>query len=983
MPTNAYHTSVLEAAKCLSSSPVDAKVLHLNVRGISDINKFNSLRALIDTLDVLIDVIVFTEVKLKSNFPIALYSLRGFNQFSCLRSLQGGGGVIVYIRSNIAAENVCVSSFSSEKVLLNLKFGLSNFRMIAYYRAPCYKNLPEFIEDLEKELSSTDRKTFVIGEININSETLSICQPIMDASSRQYSELLESYGYKVTNNLPTRRASGKVIDHFVTNFHDTLQVHNDTIEVDDSLSDHNIVVSTITFSHNIPRQQGKITRRKVDNLRLVENFPDVHEIVLNCPDADETAEILVGAIKVAVDRSSVVRQFTVKHAEKISDWTSSRTIKLMNEKDKWLRKRRAKPASEKYRKKLREISSILTSLNKSDYEQYITQKVSTRDPKKLWRGLNEVLGRNYNPNTPSLAHNKTTVSDQTLVANLFNKYFISCAQDLVQSANFPSVEQAVELQPLESMFLNSPDVTEIVNIIKTMKPNAAAGYDGIAPLTIKSLIQPLAPLLVHLIDIIFATGSYPSCLKIALVTPVFKSGCKTSVDNYRPISVLSIINKIVERVIYVRLSGFFCGHLNMIYSHQFGFRQQSGTENAAIELTNSLLRTIDEGKFATAVFMDLRKAFDIVDHHLLLDVLHRYGVRGNAHAVFTSYLRDRHQIVKIGDNISEKAEITTGVVQGSCLGPLLFLIFINALGSLKLVGRLFLFADDALLINTHEKLDISTNVEVVQRDMAKILDFFLQRKMLLNAAKTNFVVFSSSARKLAFPYSIDIAENLSINRIESAKYLGLNYHEHMTWNKHIESVEKKIAPANGVLWKLRNILPFHAKKLVYDSLLQSHLSFMSAVWGLAPFDALSNAQVLQNRALRNVYDLPFRANRVEMYTHRVENHLPIRGICLLNIAMFMYKSLHNTTVTNISYATAGAVHSRQLRNSSQLRPAIKKKSFGAKSIETIGPEIFNAIPDEIKGARNQQAFKWTLKCHLRSEKFIASCFDKTFYKLIL
>lgn len=924
------------------------------------------------------DVIVFTEVKLKSSFPVQLYSLRGFTQFSCLRSSQGGGGVIVFVRSSVSAEQVILPDAPFEKILLNMTFDTARFRLIAYYRAPCHTNLCDFMEDLENELASADTKTLVIGDININSES-----PVMDAPSRRYCELLESYDYKVTNNLPTRRASGKTIDHLATNFYDVLRIQNDTIEVDDSLSDHNIVISTIFCGHKTPKQLEKVSRTEVDYALLAKNFPDINEITLSSHDTNEIVDYITDAVKSALNRSSVVRNFTVKHSERINIWSSARALELMAEKDKWLRKRRAKPSSEFYQRKVKEVSNELLILNKAEYIHHVHQKVTTRDPKKLWRGLNEVLGRNNNRIVPSISNGGETFTDPTIVANLFNDFFSNCAQNLLDSTSFDGVQpNPANYQP-RSMFLKPTDVSEVMNIITTMKSNSAAGHDGITPLTVKRLAHVIAPLLVHLINAIFESSEYPRSLKVAVVTPIFKSGSRTSVDNYRPISVLPVFNKIVERVIHNRLSNYFSDHLKIVYSHQFGFRQQSGTENAAIELTNILLRAIDEKKIATGVFMDLRKAFDVVDHKLLLEVLENYGVRGKVNALLASYLQDRQQIVKVDNKLSDAAPINTGVVQGSCLGPLLFLIFINDAGNLQTNGQLFLFADDALQINIHEKVEPTSNLAVIKSDMTKILDFFTQRKLILNSSKTNFMVFSSPARKVKFPQSIEIASNLTIHRVEFTKYLGLYIHEHLSWSRHIENVEKKIAPANGILWKLRNVLPFHAKKLVYNSLLQSHLNFMSTIWGLASCDALSNAQILQNRALRNVYNLPYRANRVEMYTHRVESHLPIRGICLLNIATYMFKSLHNQTVTNIKYSTGEKIHARNLRNSTQLRPAIKRNQFGAKSIETIGPEVYNKVPEDIKRLRTQQAFKWTLKCHLRDEKFISSCFNKTFFNLLL
>lgn len=202
--------------------------------------------------------------------------------------------------------------------------------------------------------------------------------------------------------------------------------------------------------------------------------------------------------------------------------------------------------------------------------------------------------------------------------------------------------------------------------------------------------------------------------------------------------------------------------------------------------------------------------------------------------------------------------------------------------------------------------------------------------------------------------------------------------EWMRWTEHIKNLEKKLAPANGILWKLRNILPVKSKKLVYDALVHSHLSFMSPIWGLASCKALINAQVLQNRVLRNVYELPRLTNRINMYSHLVESHLPLRGICLLHIASYMFNATHKLTLSNIDFNTT---NNRNLRNSNALRPAAARTNYGAKSIEAIGPRAFNKIPAEIKSSRHQHAFKWTLKCHLRNESFIASCFDASFFDL--
>lgn len=957
------------------------KIFQLNVRGISDINKFNTLVLLIAQFQCELDVIVFSGVKLKTTFPVQIYNIPGFNRFVSLRSEKGGGGIVSFVNQKITTENEISISAQFEKLSLILNIDNVKYRLLAYYRAPTPSNFGNFLDDVEDEISSSDVKTFIVGDVNVNSFTLTINPPPDDNMTKQYRELLASYGYSVTNTLPTRLASGKTIDHFTTNTHDSLCIHNDTIEMDPALTDHNIIISSIKCFRKSPRMCGTVKRSKVDYKMLINHFPDISLETFTSNDPNQIAKCITSAIKNAVELSSTEKTFTVKHYEKIGDWNSEEALTLMQEKDKLLNKRRKKPQSEKISTELKEVSERLRKTNEIDYRRYIQQKVSTKDPKKLWKNLNAILGRSKDVSTSTLLDiDGKRIQETAEIAKTFNDFFANCAQNIMNSAA-PSTSdtQFVEHQPTKSITLETPNTNEILTIIKCMKNNSAAGHDGISSKVLKKLSQQLAPLLIHLITSIFATGIYPSTFKVAVVTPIYKSGPKTSVDNYRPISVLPVLNKIVEKTLHKRLLNFFNDHTKLLYSHQFGFRPKSGTENAAIELSNMIMRAIDENKIATGVFMDLKKAFDIVDHDLLLEVLEKYGIRGAALEIFRNYLKDREQIVKIDNIRSNAASIKTGVVQGSCLGPLLYLIFINAIGSLKIFGKLFLFADDAVLVNIHEKT--SSINDTIRLDMTPILEFFTHRKMIINSSKTNFMLFSSSRMKNDFPNEIMLSDTTTIKRVTSCKYLGLHIDEALKWSEHIAKLERKLAPANGVLWKLRHALPFTSKKLIYDTLFQSHLHYMSALWGLAPVTALKNAQVLQNRALRNVYNLPNRANRVNMFTHQVESHLPIRGICTLAIATYIYNALHKNSLCNIQFQKVSELHSKNLRNTSNLRPVKTRTEFGARTMEAIGPRIFNKIPQEIKSSRHQHAFKWTFKCHLRNERFVKSCFDSTFFSL--
>lgn len=933
---------------------------------------------MISAIDCQIDVIVLTEVKLKTSFPVQIYSIPGYSRFVCLRSEQGGGGILVFIKSSITASEEIGKPNQFEKLSLHLDKNGNKLRLIVYYRAPKHDNFRSFMDDLEASFHESRIQTMIMGDININTGPAA-CDPV----DLEYAYLLESYGFEVTNKYPTRPASGRVIDHFATNISSKFPMSNATISIDPIISDHNIVISSINFNHKLARNPELIERTKISYKKLIENFPDVREKIFSSNDANEIAETLTNAIKTSIISSSVEVKLKMKHLERLTDFNSLKALELMKTKDKLLNKHRKKPNSEKILHELQNTSRELKKITKRDLISSIHQKVQVKDPRKKWQNINSLLGRDTAKTSPtSLVFDNETTADPAEIGNIFNKFFTNCANELRQEAGFASHEaqdQFTETTAQSSMFLTPPTTREVQTIIKSLRNSTAPGHDNIGPKVTKRLAPALSDLIVHLLNVIFTTGVYPKIFKIAVVTPIFKSGSNTEVGNYRPISVLPVLNKITEKAIQRRLSAFVHNKLRLIDNNQFGFRPRSGTENASIELTNEILQSIDEKNISIGVFMDLRKAFDVVNHTLLINVLNKYGIRGNVLKIFGNYLNDRHQVVKISSTLSKTERINHGVVQGSCLGPLLYLIFFNAIGSLPLIGKLFLFADDALLVHKATKPDVM--IEAIKKDMTTILEFFKHRQLIVNSEKTNFMIFKSSYKKVEIPDEIYIDKNLTLKRLSTIKYLGLHLDENMRWNKHMAHTEKKIAAVNGVLWKLRDYLPQQTKKLIYDSLLQPHLNYMTPLWGLASCKAINHAQILQNRALRNVYNLEWRINRVEMYTHKVESHLPIRGLTVLNTATYMYKNQHGLTHSNIQFTQSRETHKRILRNSNDLRPSSARTNYGLKSIESFGPKVFNKVPANIKKSAHQHQFTWSLRCHLRNETFISSCFNASFFDL--
>ena len=416
----------------------------------------------------------------------------------------------------------------------------------------------------------------------------------------------------------------------------------------------------------------------------------------------------------------------------------------------------------------------------------------------------------------------------------------------------------------ERFLFEFTDPDKIKKIIMSLKTKSSSGEDEISSAFLKNeqILNAFCPSLTILINQSLCTGIFPERLKVAKVIPLFKDkGDDFSFEYYRPISLLSTVSKIYERVVFDQLYQYFDVN-KLFYSSQYGFRKKHSTETAGLELIDKAMKDNDKKQDPFAIFLDLSKAFDTIDHVIMLKKLSHYGISGTALLWFESYLTNRTQYVLFEETISNVMKITTGVPQGSILGPLLFLIYINDINNSATLFELIGYADDTTLYGTLKKFAAATPrgrsvIQTVNQEIEQICSWLSVNKLSLNASKTRMMFFKHHQRtkleinKRYIPVEGPqhyLINNTKIKVVQHFNFLGIELHMNLNWSAHINKISKKIGKGYGILCKLKYFLPQKVLVMLYNTLIQSHINYGILLWGFAP----SKIVTLQKKAIRAI-----------------------------------------------------------------------------------------------------------------------------------
>ena len=636
-------------------------------------------------------------------------------------------------------------------------------------------------------------------------------------------------------------------------------------------------------------------------------------------------------------------------------WLTKALLVSIKHKNRLYRKYRQKPNNKlkeiSYKNYKNKLTNILYNAEKQYYTHILLNEKSSSQT--IWKVYRHLMGKHKNKfsTVEKLVTNKGIERNNDKISDYFNDYFCSIGPNLAK--NFPNNQNYLRYlnhSYPNTLFINPVTENELLNLIKKLPVDKAPGLDCIPSNLIKCSADYIVKPLTYIFNLSFSHGVFPEHLKIAKVIPIFKKKDKSLAGNYRPISLLSIFNKLLEKLMYVRLYSFLT-KFDILFKHQFGFRGNHSTILAIIEITDNIRHELDKGNSVIGTYLDLSKAFDTVNHKILLDKLHYYGIRGLANTWFESYLTNRKQTTFVNSTSSTLKKVITGVPQGSVLGPLLFLIYANDIASCSPKHQLRLFADDTNLFVSGK--DLNLVFTETQELLNNLEQWFLDNQLTLNIEKTCYSIFTN---KHVSGKSLFI-HNTEIQRASSVKYLGVYLDENLTWDTHINNVCSYLIKLTGVLNYVSNFVEKEHAIQIYYAYVYPHITYGIEAYGSSPNYLIKKLQATQTRLLKLLFRKGYRESATQMFSE--SELLKCKQIYYYFLGAFVYKQQHRLLpeIFNNFFVLNRDLKKRTTRQSHDIYISKYRTTQCQKSVRYRAARTWNEMPSNIKSSETLHTFK--------------------------
>lgn len=907
----------------------DVRMLSLNIRSIR--KHFNDLIIFLNSAQCKYHLIILSETWIYTE-EVNRYYIPGYVCIAQCRDDKRSGGVMIYTQENLCYSDLKLTLETGNIVGLN--FTLENhkiFTLIGIYRF-CESSFPNYIAELNSILTSTEGLAVITGDININ---------LLDNhSSNDYLNMMYSQGFSSIVDEPTffgREGSlPSCIDHiFMRGSIKTganCSISYDTVRV--NFSDHLGLISTLTLHSKLQSQSKSETYifdKKLFSNCL--NAIDISNLYISTASIDDKFYWFISQIKRCLENSKKTVNINNKYRRR-SPWVTPQIMRLSREKDLIYKLTILFPSNMEIKLKYKTLSKTIQKAVKFAKKEYYSNLLDRccKNQKNYWAVINRTIGK-QNPVMKELVvgdRNVPVLGNEIFISNYFNEYFRDSVARLVDELSLDSRDFSCSSNTVKSFAFLEFTQEVVMNAISSLTNKSSFGSDGISAPLVKENVQFFKGPLTYLFNESIKCGKFPDILKTGIITPVFKSGLKSECSNYRPICILPTISKIFEKCV-VKLILAYLDQVKFFSVNQFGFLKDRGTDGALYEHIKYITETLEAGRLAAAVYFDIRKAFDTVDHSILLKKLYACGIRGFMYNWFKSYLSDRKYMTKINGVVSDAIISQHGVPQGSILGPYLFLIYINDLCNLNVNGRIYSYADDTVLVIDSRYTHILQSL--VQNDVNKIMQWLNDNRLVLNTEKTKYMIYTLQQLygddKI---FSISIGNRI-LKRVHEIKYLGIFMDTKLTWHKQTLYLARKLRKLNYLFYYLSQIFSIKHLHRLYFALYQPVLSYSIVIWGGAAKAYINPLQVMQNSILRCIFH-----NKKPQDIKPLPTVKQLYEIQLLN---FVFKNRFRFSISKrISKTRTDSEEFACLPRYNKYHTRIQCRYMGAK--------LFNSLPPQMK-----------------------------------
>ena len=750
------------------------------------------------------------------------------------------------------------------------------------YRPP-NSPLAEFNLEYEKILSQLDgKKSYVLGDFNVD-----LLQNSFSLDQDKFQEIIYTSGFIPSISIPTHQmphCAQTCIDNIHTN--DIVDSSPISGVILNRISHHRMIyvmkdLTVIDPSQTTTSNSKKVTTHyNYSNSNLDKLCEEIEKDIDRMHTQCDTFESFLDFFQEKIDTTcKLLTPKTSKRNSIVNPWITEGLINSIEKKARlYFEWRKTCTLTDpvgnlNLHVKYKEFSKVLKNLIKVAKTVHYSNKFEKHkdNSKKTWEIINELRGKTKMLVKDDFVIDGQRVASRRIIANKFNEYFTSLASNLneqilsndrVNIDPITSFVQYLSNSVSSSIFLEDTTPLEIVEIINNLKNGKAS---DIPIVVLKRPSKLISTILAKLYNNSMQTGVFPSLFKTGKVSPIYKKDNKALIENYRPVSILPIFGKIFERIIYNRLYKFLTSK-GVLQDEQFGFRKGHSTTHALHKSVHSISNSLANGKHVLGIFIDLSKAFDTLDHSILLHKLYTYGIRGTAHSLLKSYLSDRKQVVVYNGTVSNSCDIHYGVPQGSILGPLLFLLYVNDLMNCytDLDTKFVLYADDTnIFISGPSKEKTFTKANMV---LQKISEYMRCNLLHINMSKCCYIHFrptsesdDTCARTRPFADKNDKSRAIfiggnKIKKVNSAKFLGVIIDDQLNWDQHVQHLTKKLRSITGALCRIRKSIPNSLYLKLYSALFESHLTYGISVWGVSLKDNASDKLfVTQKQCIRVLF----------------------------------------------------------------------------------------------------------------------------------